>query len=308
MIYLIDLANFVYRYSATLNRVKSINGVSYDVSPLFAISKLFSSRIADLYGLVLDGTPLMSSITNAHYKSNRNHEVSETLRFSLYDITSVAFAVAKSLKKDLRLFYHLGQEADQVVSSLVHIAANEFDRSKDLLYECSYDNRLRWLDKFQTQSIQTTEFISKDIILESSDSDFNQLLVYDKFYIASVNGIVNNRTNRAVGFVEPFQVPLYKAILGDKSDSVFGCKFKGYTNPQVLDLIKSTSKEDVDDIIQNVCMSTHKLASLIRDTCLRQFLSNLSVVQLRYFGTPMQAISTPASVVHGNKLIKKFLS
>lgn len=123
--YLIDNSNFCYKYKSVHSYAQTVvNGVSVDVSVLAGyIKSLKINPFDDIY-IVLDGVPTESLAILPGYKGQRNKESDDRVFVPKLEVAQFLSKIGACVGKNIKLVCAPGQEADQVISSIVHLATN----------------------------------------------------------------------------------------------------------------------------------------------------------------------------------------
>lgn len=303
-LYVIDYSNVVYKLKNVFNLSVNISGVEVYTSVLFGFLRLLKSNsIATDIVICLDGKPEASLELLPEYKGTRNHEESNKLYVSKKEVIQYLTQIGKLLNKSVTVLAAPGEEADQVISSVVHLALGKAPQSykmQKLLNKRSIktDGYLGKVLDECSERFWEPDGLYDNVIISSTDSDMFQLKELGPVFMdRATNGKNINfseETPKAVEFVPPSCIAPYKAFIADKSDNV----------PAV---ITSRMKSKVKDVVVKHLYSDDLFKQFVLDCRLGlpvieelQFLKdyliennlindlqrNYEVVKLRYFSCP----------------------
>ena len=184
---LIDLLNVLFRsyysYSDLVNSAEEHTGMYYGLARLLQSLELNYSD--DLILLVDDGAPLERKTLDSNYKANRNNGINFNNRKYIVD------CIIQCLPNVYRVFNN-EVEADDLMFSISRI--KDFNNTFIL-----YTN-----DKDLYQALDSTTYVSTNM-------EMGSLVLQDKF---------SDRYVKYFKDLEPYQIPYYRAVLGDKSDNL----------------------------------------------------------------------------------------
>lgn len=227
-LYIVDYSNWVYKFKYMFDLgILDDRGARINTSVLHGFNQAIrSNRFSDII-IALDGYPSRSLSIYPQYKMNREHGKSDTLFVSKKEVFQFLTKIGDFYGKRVRVVASYGQEADQVIASLVHMALGTKD-SKDALF-----SSLAALDDIHTDPyigscIEEVEPLSlgtyDSVVIGSTDSDMAQLKAMgDVFMDSSWSGSkidYSDNTPKAVHNMPPATIAVYKAFLGDTSDNV----------------------------------------------------------------------------------------
>lgn len=184
---LIDLLNTLFRsyysFSDLVNSAGEHTGAYYGLARF--LQTLILSYPEDLILLVDDGFPAERKALNESYKANRNSGVNFNNRKYIVD------CITQFLPNVFRIFNNEA-EADDLMFSISRVK--------------SYGNTfiLYTNDKDLYQALDKTTFISTNV-------EMGRLVLQDKY---------SDRYVKYFKDLEPYQIPYYRAVLGDKSDNL----------------------------------------------------------------------------------------
>lgn len=296
--YLVDNSNFCYKFKSVHTYAQTlINGVSVDVSVLVGYLRSLRINPFDKIYIVLDGIPFRSLSILPGYKGQRNKEVNDSVSVPHLEVAQFLSKIGTLLNKDIRLVCAPGQEADQVISSIVHMATGNLPmRYKFISQLASYpldsDRCLRYLT-LGNPKVTPLEVGYEPVVIGTTDSDMQQLCKFDSVIIDNSTSGRNIRstTATAVHGLPPAAIPIYKAICGDISDNVPAIsKVSPDTVAHFLTRIKT--KEDADSFLgiikqRSIDHNNVELSSWILSN-FSDFKRNYEVVNLKFFSIPVQ--------------------
>lgn len=298
MISIIDYSVFNYKFCYSLERPYLKNNISYNISPLIGWRQSIRNHRNNTIYIALDGLPKESVSIYPSYKGTRNNYLSAQLRIPLNLILRYITFLAKKYNKDLHIVCAPNQEADQVISSLVHIISGNIPDNKALIdsmnsYSLSEDPILS--KKNLECSESTIEFISQDnVVILTTDSDMYQLLRFDSVFIDNQSTVASfiekPITPKAVGQLNYYAIIAYKALLGDVSDNV-PASTSASPSKLIPILSKVDSQQKLDMLLKGLRIGKYKLPNFNRQI----FDNNLSVTRLRYYGNLKELVFEPLS-------------
>lgn len=184
---LIDLLNVLFRsyysYSDLVNSAGEHTGMYYGLARLLQTLELNYSDALIL--LVDDGVPASRKTLNENYKANRDSGVSFNNRKYIVD------CIIQFLPNVCRVFNDEA-EADDLMFSISRI---KYFGNTFILYTN---------DKDLYQALDSSTFISTNI-------EMSKLVLQDKY---------SDRYVKYFKDLEPYQIPYYRAVVGDKSDNL----------------------------------------------------------------------------------------
>lgn len=318
-LYIVDYSNWVYKFKYMFDLgILNDRGARINTSVLHGFNQAIrSNRFSDII-IALDGYPSRSLSIYPQYKMNREHGKSDTLFVSKKEVFQFLTKIGDFYGKRVRVVASYGQEADQVIASLVHMALGTKD-SKDALF-----SSLAALDDIHTDPyigscIEEVEPLTlgtyDSVVVGTTDSDMYQLKsLGDVFFDSSWTGSKINYTDttpKAVHGMPPSLIAIYKAFLGDTSDNI----------PAVIPSRRATAVRDIirrylntEESFLNFCMAL-RLGLQVPDELLslrswvlevggpEALRRNYSVVKLRFEGFPKQLVYPSYSV---EETIKKY--
>lgn len=302
-LYIADYSNWVYKFKYVFDLgVRLGDGRYINTSVLYGFKNAIKSNRFDDIIIALDGCPLRSLEILPQYKQQREHSTSDKIYVPKREVISYLTQLGDRLGKRVRVVASYGQEADQVISSLVYLALGKVDPGS-----------VRFMDKLVLHSLSEDPYIGScveedvplelesdydTVILGTTDSDMHQLREISGVYMdSSWNGKSINfseSTPKAVHGMPPCTIAVYKAFLGDASDNVpaivsrsLGSKVRKI----ILEELNSESK------FINFCNSvklglplSNSLELLkswvLKGSGVKDLRRNYSVVKLRFESTP----------------------
>lgn len=294
--YIIDNSNFCYKFKSVHTYAQtSVNGVSVDVSVLAGyIKSLRINPFTDIY-IVLDGVPFESINLLPGYKGQRHKEAEDKVSVPKLEVAQFLSKVGTLLGKNIQLVCAPGQEADQVISSMVHMATGKLpDRykftSKLREFPLQDDRCLSYLVK-GNPTISELSLPQDTVVVGTTDSDMQQLCKFPGVIIDNSTSGRNIRTDTAVAVhgLPPAAIPIYKAICGDQSDNVPA--IDKVSPEKVARMLRSLKTlEDAQAFVVSVTSGQivkglEEISLLIRDHK-AEFRRNYDVVNLRFFSIP----------------------
>ena len=297
-LYVIDNSNFCYKFKSVYTYAHTdVSGIELDTSVLVGYLRALKQNIATDICIVLDGVPKASLDLLPSYKGHRSKEDSNTIGVPRLEVIHFLTGIGKILNKNIFVVCAPCQEADQVISSIVHLITGNTPRRKSLLdtvntIPLNQDRVLRYLDGNVT--VEKPDFSDYDsVIIGTTDSDMHQLLRYDNVFMdSSTSGkaVYRDKTPKAVHHLNPNAMIIYKAIFGDDSDNVPALSLKN-KEAIIKWLDKNiTTRDDVDRFIEDVDngLKYNSLTqAIITSGQKRGFMRNLAVVKLDYYSEPI---------------------
>ena len=298
-LYLVDFSNFAYKFKAVHTYAKyDIKGVPVDLSVLVGFIRSLKQNMFNDIVIVLDGKPVNSLNLIPAYKGQRNKNSSDTVGVSKLETIKFLTKIGQRINKNVWVCCAPCQEADQAISSIVHLVTNNEPPRAGMINTINSKSidEDPWLCKLNN-GLQVEDFKWKDyntVVVGTTDSDMKALSIFDNVFIdtsTSGKAIKSEDTAKAVMGVNAYAIPIYKSIYGDVSDNV-----PGYNLPKELISILDdtiTSREEQNSFIQHVERQTlsnsqwkvfHKILEIDGGV---KFKTNLEVVQLRYYSNPI---------------------
>lgn len=254
-IILIDLSWVLYRshfaFKDLHNSTGELTGQYYGLSNL--LKQLTTSYPDHLILLIDDGNPVERKELNESYKANRDHSIHFSNKKHIVD------CLIQYLPNVFRVYNPIA-EADDLIFSISRSEVNNFiiySTDKDLYQALKHNVKI-------SSTIKNGKFILKDTLSDSYINNFKDL--------------------------EPFQIPYYRAVLGDPSDNLkiirprfpskvayYFAKNYVYWNEYIPMVKKPESKPDELTETQYEC--------LLEIYSNPNFISNLKIMQLSYEGT-----------------------
>lgn len=310
--YIVDHSNMVYRFRNVYHFAKvNINGATVDYSTLYGYVKAIKANFYNDILICLDGVPHRSHELLPGYKGQRLYDPSEDLRVTELEVVKFLSAIGPKLGKKVTVLAAPGQEADQAISSIVHIIADQAPKNHSFFTKAFYnmdvsldsDRRLKKLEEGCVVTIPEFEFDSS--IIASTDSDMFQLLKFPNVHMdASTAGrrlLDRTYTPKAVKGLKPSCIAAYKMIVGDVSDNVprapVGIEDRILIKTIEMYLDSDDKTDKFLDQIKNYPftkeLSESKLLSslqrkIIKTKTLNQILINKEVTKLVYLSTPFE--------------------
>lgn len=354
-LYLIDFSNWLYRYTSVYNIKRTHNGVTYDYSTLYGFIRSLKALPYDDIFICLDGVPKQSLAYLPSYKGQRLKEPNESLSFSKVELVKILTKIGNatvparprkskslekqesymtSLNKNIKVVCSPGQEADQVISSIVHLVNNNYlaryGKEGDMIDKTTikFANLSREplesdsiLSRYSPCSLEELDLSDYDsTIVGTTDSDMYQLLALGSVYIDSTTSgksLNNSETPAAVHFLSPSAIPAYKAFMGDISDNVPTLKInmqqqqfvefvaKCFSKPGQFDkFVKTVETYRSKNIVQFIDPAWSSVFNhLVSTDQISEFLRNYKVTKLTFTSTP-QALCYPDYDI--NTAIKRY--
>lgn len=300
----VDFSNFILRFRGSFDSYVKKNRVLYDCTCISAIRTLCKKSMYTNV-LCLDGIPQSSSVLQSTYKGTRDFEESNIIVPSMVE-SALMYCYYASIHNITPLVcFKLGEEADQVISSLVHLTINNYSSFNDVFYNYTTDRRLRALLEYDTESVDhyISQWSDANLVIDSTDADFIQLQRYPQVFILDKGVVTKTKASKSTGYVSPSQSIIYKAVLGDKSDFVKPAIPSKHTNA-VLSIIKDLSDEDVDLCIKSPVQEFTRLFKSYGIN-IQTSLRNLDITKLSYYGKP-SLLKVNTSVLDKGKKLYEF--
>lgn len=298
-LYVIDNSNWCYKFKSVHKYAKKIiSGVSVDISVLVGYLRSFKQMMQSDIMIVLDGIPKMSLELLPSYKGQRLKEHDDECGVPKHELIQFLTQIGTIYNKNISVVCSPGQEADQVISSIVHVITNNLPKKYKLISSLnriplSEDPYLSFLKNPVLSEVDLSEYDS--VIIATTDSDMRALQRYHNVFIdTSTSGkcINDSLTADAVHYVNPAAICIYKAIYGDISDNVP----KYDISTDFIKLIDRSVKsdEDVQKFISNVetrtfdCSYGSLLRLLDKIDRFKLFKTNIQVVNLEFYSMPLK--------------------
>lgn len=303
ILYVIDYSNVVYKLKNTYNLSVNIGGVDIHTSVLYGFLRLLKSNtIASDIVVCLDGYPEQSMRVLPEYKGTRSHESDPKIYVPKGELIRFLTKIGERIGKNVTVLAALGEEADQVISSVCHMALGQMP-VRARLYMNSHSKQVKedpYLRKHVEGSVEemwTCERYDR-VVVSTTDSDMYQLKHLGPVFLdASTNGkriIYEDTTPKAVDYIKPECIAIYKAFIGDHSDnvpSIIPSRLKSKLR-QALEYYV-TSKDDVNHLLR--CFRLGKCVPdvfkpfyelLQENKTLKTLLRNYEVTDLHFFSVP----------------------
>lgn len=301
--YLIDASNWTYKFISVYSKYKNIKGVNINISTLYGWTRALKSLNYEDIFICLDGYPALSKSWLPSYKGTRQKETDETIYVPKLVLMQFLTKLGERLGKNIKVICSPGQEADQVISSAVHLMRGQV--TEDQLFAASFNNTMidisqdRMMKPFADGAVLTEiPFDYYDIcIIGTTDSDMYQLSAIKDVYIdSSMSGTQINyskETPVAVHNLEPEIIASYKMLVGDTSDNVKGIKI-----PRGFDIMPAVKCLKDDDRRRRFIKSLSETKNpfkgvmgpvwdLIKQQKLETTIkTNYKVTHLEYYSTP----------------------
>lgn len=222
---MMDLSVFICKFKFALNNVnRKINGVSVNVAVPLGLYRALRSNIYDDIIIAVDGSPDYNTAILPQYKAHRMKESDENVYFSGVELIKFLTGIGEVLGKNIKVVASPGEEADQVISSVVHMATGQSQVPKiQIKGDITVDKRLcRYARGLTTELLNIPQY--DYVVIGSTDSDMAQLMECTKVAMDhSTIGrsiVFGDNTPAAVKHLPPAMIPCYKAFIGDVSDNI----------------------------------------------------------------------------------------
>lgn len=278
-----------------------MSGVDVDISVLFGYIKSIKYNLATDICIVLDGVPETSLALLPTYKGFREKLEPTGIGSPMLENIKFLTKIGSLLGKNVFVVCAPAQEADQVISSIVHIITGNVPANRRLMDLLSKKNLKddKYLSYLSSAEITKPDFSVYDkAIVATTDSDMHQLLRFDNVFMDSSTcgkRIYNDTTPAAVHHMNPNSMIIYKAIYGDISDNVPNIDKSSLNKESIIKLLDSTITNGkilqlfIDSILnQNYDNISSSLKRFISSVDPKLFDRNLEVVMLKYYSTPLQ--------------------
>ena len=220
--YVIDNSNFCYKFRSVHRYSKVlVEGVLLDTSVLTGYIKSLRANIFNNIVIVLDGVPLRSKAILPNYKGTRLNSENINLGIPKLEVIKFLTAVGPLLGKTINVVIAPGQEADQVISSIAHLAQyDKIPEDYQFLNSISYlpldaDKVLKYLNVPELD-MEPYYPIKENVIIATTDSDMAQLQRFSNVYIdtsTSGKAVTDTRTAKAVQSLNPYAIPYLQVNL-----------------------------------------------------------------------------------------------
>lgn len=297
-IYLIDNSNFCYKFKDVHKYAHvEVNGVSVSTSVLTGYIRSLKSNIFDNIVIVLDGVPTKSLELLPSYKGQRMHDDPKGLAIPKLEVIQFLSACGPLLHKNVQVVCSPGQEADQVISSIVHLVTGNLPQRYKFISamnsrELSSDRMLAYLDNGVSRAeFQTGDY--DEVVIGSTDADMAQLQRFPNVFVdLSTSGkkVSMSLSADSVSQVRPELIPLYKSIYGDASDNVPALPLE-VRKQDVLSYMDKMFKSfsDVQEFVQSIQSGTTSRFSQLYSYILpfkREFIRNFYITCLEFCSIP----------------------
>lgn len=229
-LYIVDFSNWVYKFKYTFNLGVTLQDGSYiDTSVLHGFNVSFKRHKFSDIVVALDGKPIRSLEILPQYKQQREHSKSDKIYVPKKEVIKFITKLGDAYGKRIRVVASYGQEADQVVASLVHLALNKVSSTRRSMSDKVSSTYNIKDDPYLCNLIDEVKPLELDsdydsVVIGSTDSDMYQLKALgDVFMDSSWNGSkidYSMNTPKAVHNMPAETIAVYKAFLGDVSDNV----------------------------------------------------------------------------------------
>ena len=307
VLYLVDFSNFQYKFQSVYNLYRQFAGVKVNVSCAYGWYRALKSNPFSDICICLDGIPKYSSEILPAYKGQRLKEPTDDVFISKAEIVKFIYSLGSVLNKNIMIAASPNQEADQVISSIVHIVTSNVDSNFKLVSDINHK-----MNKFSSDfilnkyvegaTIKEPIFDKYDVsVIGTTDSDMYQLKEFNNVYVdmstSGKNIDYSDSTPKAVHNLPPACISAYKAFVGDVSDNVPSLKLN-ISLSNLLEIIKANfnsvsflkefvrncnigynpygKNKDVSDL-ENYIISTNQEKAL---------KTNYDVTCLRFFSVP----------------------
>lgn len=298
-VYIVDNSNFCYKFKDVHKYAHVVvNGVPVSTAVLTGYIRAIKSNIFENIIIVLDGVPKKSLELLPSYKGQRMHDELSGISVPKIEVIQFLSSCGPLFHKNVQVVCSPGQEADQVVSSLVHIITNNLPLRHSLIsslntVDISSDRMLKYLN---VPTLQQSKFTGTfdEVVIGSTDADMAQLQRFPNVFIdQSTSGkkLSSTVTADSVSQVRPELIPLYKAIYGDSSDNVPALPINA-KRPEVLKYIDTHFRnfDDVKKFVTNVASGINEhwwstLYSLVYPFR-KEFSRNYAITCLEFYSVP----------------------
>ncbi len=309
ILYVVDFSNWVYKFKYIFPNLTSVYcGVEYHTGVLHgfnqAIRSLSRSPLSfDRVVVCLDGYPQRSYELLPQYKRQRVHETTDTVWVSKKEVIQFLTQLGQVYGIPVSVVASYGQEADQVIASVTHLALGRVDFLDRVQVTERSANEDSYLSSYGFQATPFELGSGYDsVVIGSSDSDIYQLKgLGNVFMDSSQSGIrvdYSDFTPKAVHNLPPNLIPIYKAFVGDVSDNVPSL-VQRRSSPKVVSAILELGDVDpdrwmscfVDDLKQGRVSSSPSLQSYLVGSE-RELWNNYKIVRLKFETSP-ELVSFP---------------
>lgn len=247
VLHLVDFQNTVYRYASSMNLTVEVAGVKISTSVLYGLLKYIKS-IHNPTIFCLEGYPKLFKYYDPLYKGNRSKEKEDGVNVPVSDIIKICCFYASLRGIDIKFAYSPNQEADQVISSLQKAV---FNRRLQIFQPENPSNDFYWKRYASLKPVKMEIPEVDRILIKTTDSDMYQLMD-ERTRIANQlsDNVGVDKTPKAVNFLPPETIPVYKAFVGDKSDNIPSV-VKDFSTKRFFSIISDvlTDKTDLEKFI-----------------------------------------------------------
>lgn len=301
-IYIVDASNWTYRFFAIYNLNRRIAGVNIDMSAVYGWMKSLRMSPFKNIAICIDGYPEFSNRWFPSYKGQRVKEPEESLQFSKVTLVKLLTQFGKLTGKNIGVYCSQGQEADQVISSIVHIVTHNvpdsYKEDSELYNSIIYKDTV--LKKFmEGAKIEIGNFeIYDKAIVASTDFDLFQLKGIGAGIDISIYGnsiSYKDAPLKAFEYIEAKCIPAYKMFMGDVSDRIPRIK-TSFKKKEIIAIIKQyfLNNQSIESFISNLLIQNNvyggNLNSLFNQIIatgqVKQLIANHKITWLTYYSIP----------------------
>lgn len=224
-LYIVDFSNWVYKFKYVYDLSHTLpSGERINTSVLYGFySALKSHRYNDII-IALDGCPLRSQSYLPQYKQQRIHSNSNQIFVPKKELLQFLTQLGPLVGKNIRVVGSYGQEADQVIASLVYMAKG-LPTLASLTPELQRVSADPYIGRYVEELVQLDLSSDYDtVIIGSTDSDIYSLTsIFGVYMDQSWNGTKvdwERTTPKAVSNMPPHLIAIYKSFCGDVSDNI----------------------------------------------------------------------------------------
>lgn len=267
----------------------NIKGVEVSTSALYGVLK-YVKQIHNPTIFCLEGYPKLFRTYYPKYKSNRSKEEA-TISVPIYEIVAVCIKYAQAHNIDCTFVFAPNQEADQVIASLCKALNNP---KLQLFGPQPLESDFYWK---RYSKLSVDKFImpkADNILIKSTDSDMYQLMSTNIRVAKDLSDNVGvTETPKAVHHLPPQTIPVYKAFMGDISDTVPNL-VKGFSTDRFFQILSDVIEDshDLDDFITKTQNSLKYLgaedlqAFITKYNLLKQLKVNRNITTLDFYSMP----------------------
>lgn len=295
--YIIDFSNFAYKFKSVYKfAAMEVSGVKVDLSVVVGFIKCLKSNTADDIVIALDGVPEASNSSLVTYKGTRDKDQEISLGIPKIEVIQFLTKVGERLGKSVKVVCSPLQEADQVISSIVHSVTGNLPPRAQLIshmntHALDEDRILSYLSSAKVSVYNPPK--TDVVVVATTDSDMKALSRFEQVWIdtsASGAKLEKNSTAKVVDYVNPAAITIYKSIFGDHSDNVKGYPIEHKWSKVIDKCIKSDA--DLKETLEGIKTGNYKpglksLFSWIKaQDNFQLFWKNYSIVFLGFYSYP----------------------